>query len=58
MATIPDESLIQKLSPPANIDLHGGTLLDVKEVSFTLLYVFWAKCLLNSRGWLICLGGF
>ncbi|KAM3726914.1 FYVE, RhoGEF and PH domain-containing protein [Dirofilaria immitis] len=31
MATTPDESLIQKLSPPATIDLKGGTLLDVKE---------------------------
>uniref|UniRef100_A0A158Q6U5 DH domain-containing protein n=1 Tax=Elaeophora elaphi TaxID=1147741 RepID=A0A158Q6U5_9BILA len=32
MATAPDESLIQKLSPPAAaVDLQGGTLLDVKE---------------------------
>ncbi|CAG9534815.1 unnamed protein product [Cercopithifilaria johnstoni] len=31
MATVPDGSLIQKLSPPATVDLQGGTLLDVKE---------------------------
>uniref|UniRef100_A0A1I8EZP3 RhoGEF domain-containing protein n=2 Tax=Wuchereria bancrofti TaxID=6293 RepID=A0A1I8EZP3_WUCBA len=32
MATTPDGSLIlQKLSPPATVDLQGGTLLDVKE---------------------------
>uniref|UniRef100_A0A915PZT5 Uncharacterized protein n=1 Tax=Setaria digitata TaxID=48799 RepID=A0A915PZT5_9BILA len=31
MTTVPDGSLIQKLSPPAAIDLQGGTLLDVKE---------------------------
>ncbi|KAL3981794.1 RhoGEF domain family protein [Acanthocheilonema viteae] len=31
MDIVPDGSLIQKLSPPATVDLQGGTLLDVKE---------------------------
>ncbi|VDK28532.1 unnamed protein product [Gongylonema pulchrum] len=31
MAVVPAESLIQKLSPSLAVDLHGGTLLDVKE---------------------------
>lgn len=39
MATVPDGSLIQKLSPSSAINLQGGTLLDVKEVSSISLYV-------------------